>query len=205
MRKLIGTMLVIILAVVAGTYTYTRSVEAGRPVPILLKQPAGWVAFDADVYQTQDDAPDSYGRIYRSSNGSVRVDMKSHDEWLLNVTVITNTKTGSRMQHIRRPGDPNPHLNKWELRFADHLLHPKPPGFATTTVGLTPSEEMVEGYSTYKLAGNKDTLDYALLAPDLNFFEVVSYSHASGGILRKLSNIVERDQDPTLFMPDEAR
>jgi hypothetical protein len=152
--------------------------------------PAYWVAFDADVRETQAGAPEFTGRFYRDSDGSTRQDMHSADG-LYQLLLIVNVASNTSFTCEERP-------NKWSSRPAGFDSHTKPVQRYRRSSGLAPLSDPLEGLLVYRKVYPDGRIE--TLAPNLNFLAIL-VEDTSRRRRRSFSNIHLGEPEPALFAP----
>jgi len=155
-----------------------------------IDQPASWVAFEADVFQSAPGIPDWFGTFHRSSDGSERYDQASRDGTVHHVTIV-NVRTGWQYGCDVHGG--------WCTRFRFNGSPIRPIlRRRVNTIDRSATDQQVEGYAVYEYSPPSGAR--TLEAPALNFAALV-VDDPTNGMHRELHNISLREPDPSLFEP----
>ena len=197
--------------ILVGTCAFLVGALAGtgvanqRPTPTPLPMPQDWVPFSADVTQFNANGDKSLGRFYRASDGSTRTDlMVNYGDKVVKTIYIENFTR--RMYYRNLSG--RPEWAQGELQRPDG--HLRAMSWSSNAEGLAPyayklavlkgqdgSLAATDGLSAYIFTSAAGTV--RVMAPDLNFFPVVSSPVA--GVRRVHTNIEVGEQEPSLFEP----
>jgi len=91
MRRMV---LLLVCCFFAGASIGTGVAKQSQSAPYPLSQPPDWVAFTADVTQLNTQGDRSVGKFRRSSNGSMRTDIRmNYDKRVVPTVEIQNYKT----------------------------------------------------------------------------------------------------------------
>jgi hypothetical protein len=184
------------------------SLDQPRPLPQdrpLLELPETWIAFEGKVRVFSPDMPRVDGRVYRSSNGSFRLETGPPGE-LVRTIDIKNLDTDTHYLYMKDKWTSAPmQVPEWggrrpPLRFADQpnlrphrhklsfLAGQEPNVFADT--GL-------DAFEYFDAGGNVH-----LQAPALNMFDLVNQSLT--GRREEVYDITLKEPDPALFVPPQS-
>jgi hypothetical protein len=172
-----------------------------------IPQPQQWVPFSAELVITFPGRPSHSGRVFRASDGSVRLESGPARDNTVRVISIQNVTRG--VFYLNGP--------RGENRWTESPLQTPTRGWRplrrlSGTEGLTRypykvalgagmdgSLQASDGFDAYQYIG-PSRASMALQLPALNFYDVVRQSFVSGR-REVLSNIVIGEPDGTLFEP----
>jgi hypothetical protein len=165
--------------------------EKAAAQTVEIAQPSEWTAFVADFVSTTPGRPDLFGRYYRGSDGSFRVEQETKDGSLKYVAISNVPKATAYLFHSQR-------ANNWVQR--PMLLPPtglRPRLRLSSQKGLTRFPDSVQGYEAYKYVGPDGSEE--LQVPALNFFSL--YTRRASGRIEAYSNVRVGPLPATLFEP----
>jgi hypothetical protein len=192
-RLVLASTSMLLLAVVVGL-----AARRGQAVTYL-PQPNHWVPFSADMTVTHSGTSDKivYGRFYRSSDGSTRLETGPQP---LEPLVIHIKNAKQHLMWVFRGG-------RWYM--SPFSMGPLPPQMSTRT-GLQPYPNKLalrpgqnnsvtsnSGFEAYRSVTRNGTL--ALMVPELNFFPVLR--QRLDGRRELYASILLQEPDPALFLP----
>jgi hypothetical protein len=190
MRHLVAALVILLVAVTAVSWSRTRTGPQATRTEIA--QPAGWVAFEADL---RIAAPGSFqvtiGRFFRASDGSTR--LVTYLPEAPEVKVISIKNISQLRAFICSP--------KVGWVSGPMTLPPggwQPPRLYLELRGLSRRKDKIEGYELYQLVGGGGDVEF--LAPGLNFFALVTQKVKTGQRW-VYSNVRIGEQPSELFEP----
>ncbi len=189
MRWRLGLWAVVIpaiFAIVVVNSIHNRVAEAlqlAPPPTTEIPQPVDWVPFRADMRTQHAHGHFTYGRVFRSDDGSTRLDTWGEGDEAPRIISIMNIPLATHFQMTPRgwssaPMDVDPaNYRPVRRRTSERGMSEYLPRLAIQQ-GEDGAFDALEGLVAYQYLDRNGNL--ALLAPDLNFFPVLKTSLASG-------------------------
>jgi hypothetical protein len=178
---------VVVFLIAGAAALQERTARAGQDVKVL-EGPETWVPFFAEFTVTdQNDRVTTRGREYRASDGSRR--SESFAPHLKDPAITILNLSQMKVYLVRPP----------ETTWSAHPLGDRPTPSAKIALRGPLVKSTLEGLEVFEHTRHGER---RVLAPALNFFELVSEADLNGQrSVRRVTKLVREEPSPALFVP----